>query len=374
MITMRNITKSYEMGTQVVHALRGVDLEIGEGEFVAIMGPSGSGKSTLMNMIGCLDVPTGGTYLLDGIDVSEMTDNEQARIRNQRVGFVFQNFNLLPRTSALKQVALPLMYAGMGRRERNERAHEVLQLVGLGDRTDHRPDELSGGQQQRVAFARAIVFDPDIILMDEPLGALDRKLRESTQRELLDLQRRLGLTFVVVTHDQDEAMTMADRIGVMNAGRLEQVATPRHLYEEPVSRWIAGFVGDVNMFDGKVARRDGGRFAVAVPGVGLLNATPPRDPAGVEAVSVAIRPEKVRLSRRPPVADVADASINRLEGVVRDIGYLGGASLYTVALDGDAATLRASVANTARLDADAFPVGQRIAAWFSADDCVVLER
>ena len=141
-----------------------------------------------------------------------------------------------------------------------------------------------------------------------------------------------------------------------------------------MSRWIAGFVGDVNMFDGKVARRDGGRFAVAVPGVGLLNATPPRDPAGVEAVSVAIRPEKVRLSRRPPVADVADASINRLEGVVRDIGYLGGASLYTVALDGDAATLRASVANTARLDADAFPVGQRIAAWFSADDCVVLER
>jgi putrescine transport system ATP-binding protein len=177
-----------------------------------------------------------------------------------------------------------------------------------------------------------------------------------------------------VTHDQDEAMTMADRIGVMNAGRLEQVATPRHLYEEPVSRWIAGFVGDVNILDGKVEHRDGGRFAVAVPGVGLLKAMAPRDAAGAETVSVAIRPEKVRLSRRPPVRDGGDVGINRLEGVVQGISYLGGASVYTVALDGDAATLRASVANTARLDADAFPVGQRVAAWFAADDCVVLEK
>ncbi|MCA9984840.1 MAG: ABC transporter ATP-binding protein [Anaerolineales bacterium] len=219
MITMRNITKSYEMGTQVVHALRGVDLEIGEGEFVAIMGPSGSGKSTLMNMIGCLDVPTGGTYLLDGIDVSEMTDNEQARIRNQRVGFVFQNFNLLPRTSALKQVALPLMYAGMGRRERNERAHEVLQLVGLGDRTDHRPDELSGGQQQRVAIARALATHPSIILADEPTGALDTE----TGNEILDLFGKLhqdGMTIIVITHDP-EVGERAERLIMIRDGLIE---------------------------------------------------------------------------------------------------------------------------------------------------------
>ncbi|UCG26581.1 MAG: ABC transporter ATP-binding protein, partial [Chloroflexota bacterium] len=148
---MDNITKSYEMGTQTVHALRGVDMKLQEGEFVAVMGPSGSGKSTLMNIIGCLDAPTGGVYTLDGIDVSQMTDDEQARIRNMRVGFVFQQFNLLPRTPAIKQVALPLMYAGVGRGERMRRAEEALEMVGLGDRTDHRPDELSGGQQQRVA-------------------------------------------------------------------------------------------------------------------------------------------------------------------------------------------------------------------------------
>ena len=219
MITMRNITKSYEMGTQVVHALRGVDLEIGEGEFVAIMGPSGSGKSTLMNMIGCLDVPTGGSYLLDGIDVSEMSDNEQARIRNQRVGFVFQNFNLLPRTSALKQVALPLMYAGMNRRERNERAHEVLELVGLGDRTDHRPDELSGGQQQRVAIARALATRPSIILADEPTGALDTE----TGSEILDLfgeLHRAGMTIIVITHDPEVA-ERAERLIMIRDGLIE---------------------------------------------------------------------------------------------------------------------------------------------------------
>ena len=219
MITMRNITKSYEMGTQVVHALRGVDLQIDEGEFVAIMGPSGSGKSTLMNMIGCLDVPTGGSYMLDGIDVSEMTDNEQARIRNERIGFVFQQFNLLPRTSALKQVALPLMYAGMSRRDRNKRAEEVLTMVGLGDRTDHRPDELSGGQQQRVAIARALATRPSIILADEPTGALDTE----TGEEILDLFQNLheqGMTIIVITHDP-EVSEKAERIISIRDGLIE---------------------------------------------------------------------------------------------------------------------------------------------------------
>jgi putative ABC transport system ATP-binding protein len=203
-IEMKNITKSYAMGTQAVHALRGVDMEIQEGEMVAIMGPSGSGKSTLMNVIGCLDVPNSGTYTLGGIDVSTLSDDEQARIRNQHIGFVFQQFNLLPRTSALKQVALPLMYAGYGRGERNRRAREALERVGLGDRMDHRPDELSGGQQQRVAVARALVVEPNIILADEPTGNLDSQTGGEIL-ELFTILNQQGMTIIMVTHDAEVA-------------------------------------------------------------------------------------------------------------------------------------------------------------------------
>lgn len=209
-IEMERITKTYQMGSQVVHALRGVNLEIKEGEFVAIMGPSGSGKSTLMNMIGCLDVPTDGTYVLNGTDVSTMTDDDQARIRNQQIGFVFQHFNLLARTSALKQVSLPLMYSGISKSERSAVAQKALDQVGLGDRVHHRPDELSGGQQQRVAIARAIATTPSIILADEPTGALDTQ----TGEDILQLFKELnagGMTIVMITHDPEVGET-ADRI------------------------------------------------------------------------------------------------------------------------------------------------------------------
>ncbi len=204
LIQANNITKSYVMGDQTVHALRGVSLEIAEGDFVAIMGASGSGKSTLMNILGCLDLPTAGEYQLAGEAVQGMLGDQLASIRNRRIGFVFQQFNLLPRTSALENVELPMVYAGIGSALRRERAMAALRQVGLADRFSHTPSELSGGQQQRVAIARALVNKPQLILADEPTGALDSQTSEDIMRLLKDLNAQ-GLTVVLVTHENDIA-------------------------------------------------------------------------------------------------------------------------------------------------------------------------
>jgi putative ABC transport system ATP-binding protein len=203
-IRTEGLTKHYELGAETVRAVRGVDLEIRRGEFVAVMGPSGSGKSTLMNMIGCLDTPTEGQYWLNGQLVSELSDDELARVRNREVGFVFQTFNLLPRATALHNVELPLIYAGVGAKERHRRAAEKLEMVGLGDRKDHRPPELSGGQRQRVAMARALVNEPALLLADEPTGNLDSVTAHEIINQLADLNRQ-GQTILLVTHEHDIA-------------------------------------------------------------------------------------------------------------------------------------------------------------------------
>ncbi len=227
-IQLENIVKIYQMGQIQVHALRGVSLEIRRGEMVAIMGPSGSGKSTLMNIVGALDTPTSGRYFLEGQDVSRLNDDELAKIRNERIGFVFQNFNLLPRLTALEQVELPLVYAGkLSRRERRRLAREALEQVGLGDRLHHRPNELSGGQQQRVAIARALVNNPSIILADEPTGNLDSKSGAEVMYIFQHLNREQGITVVLVTHEPDIARH-TQRIVYLRDGLIVRDEPVRH--------------------------------------------------------------------------------------------------------------------------------------------------
>jgi putative ABC transport system ATP-binding protein len=219
-ILTHRLTREYVMGAEIVHALRGVDIQIRKNEYVACMGPSGSGKSTLMNLIGCLDTPTAGEYWLNGQKVSDLTDDQLARIRNKEIGFVFQTFNLLPRADSLHNVELPLIYAGLGAKERRQRAARALERVGLGDRMDHRPNELSGGQRQRVAIARALVNDPSILLADEPTGNLD----SATGNEIMALFRELhdtGQTIVLVTHEHDIAAHARRQIHLLD-GKVER--------------------------------------------------------------------------------------------------------------------------------------------------------
>lgn len=227
MITIEQMTKVYTMGEIEVHALRGVNLTINSGEFIAIMGPSGSGKSTLMNMIGCLDTPTSGRYALDGIEVASLNDNDLSAVRARKLGFVFQQYMLLPRQTALANVEMPMLYRGISAQERARRAQVALELVGMGNRLDHRPNELSGGQQQRVAIARALAGSPSVILADEPTGALDSTTSEEIMHMLQQLNREQKLTIIIVTHESDIA-AYADRIvtirdGVVTTDRKNEV-------------------------------------------------------------------------------------------------------------------------------------------------------
>src|SRR5438128_12103515 len=226
-----------------------LSLDIRAGEFFALLGPSGCGKTTLLRMLAGFETPDEGRILLDGKDLAPALPHQRP------VNMMFQNYALFPHLNVRDNIAFGLKRAGMARAAIDTRVAEMVALVKLGGLEKRKPDQLSGGQRQRVALARALARRPQLLLLDEPLAALDKKLRESTQGELMELQRRLGMTFIIVTHDQEEAMTVANRIGVMNAGRLEQVATPRDLYEAPHSRWIAEFIGDVNLFEGDAGWR-----------------------------------------------------------------------------------------------------------------------
>jgi putrescine transport system ATP-binding protein len=360
-LRIENVVKTFGS----FRAVDGVSLDIRAGEFFALLGPSGCGKTTLLRMLAGFETPDEGRILLSGEDIAPVLPHERP------VNMMFQNYALFPHLNVRDNIAFGLRRAGMPRAEIATRVAEMVALVRLEGLEKRKPDQLSGGQKQRVALARSLARRPQVLLLDEPMAALDKKLRESTQFELMELQRRLGMTFIIVTHDQEEAMTVASRIGVMNAGRLEQVAAPRRLYEEPASRWVAEFVGDINLFEGEVTARELHRLRVSTASAGELAAAQPVAPTSESKVAVAIRPEKIRLALRRPAGDAG--AINCVEGIISDASYLGGKTVYKITLDGGA-VIHAAQANTARLDADGYGLNQRVVAWFTPDDCVVLER
>ena len=362
LLRIEGVTKTF--GT--FRAVDGVSLDIKAGEFFALLGPSGCGKTTLLRMLAGFEAPDEGRILLGGKDIAQALPHERP------INMMFQNYALFPHLSVRDNIAFGLKRAGLARADIATRVAEMLALVKLEGLEKRKPDQPSGGQRQRVALARALARRPQLLLLDEPLAALDKKLRESTQGELMELQRRLGMTFIIVTHDQEEAMTMASRIGVMKVGKLAQVASPRELYEAPRSRWIAEFVGDINLFDAESRLRDGHRLVIGTRDAGTLVVAEPREPVGAGKLSVAIRPENVKLSRRGAVREAGpDTGLNRLNRVIADICYLGGTTTYKVKLD-TGGMVQASVANSARLDVDAYSLNQHVVAWFTPDDCVVL--
>jgi putrescine transport system ATP-binding protein len=321
-----------------VTAVDRVSLDVYPGEFFALLGPSGCGKTTLLRMLAGFERPDEGRILLAGEDIAAVPPYRRP------VNMMFQNYALFPHLTVEGNIAFGLKQEGMPKPEIAARVAEMLDLVQLEGLGHRKPAQLSGGQRQRVALARALAKHPKMLLLDEPLAALDKKLRAETQFELMDLQARIGTTFVVVTHDQEEAMTMAHRIGVMNHSRLVQVATPSEIYEQPNSRWVAEFIGDVNLIEGRVVSSSAQETIVtALDGQRLRVSQGTNSGAGA-TVWIALRPEKIRIATERP----ADTAENCVGGRVADIGYLGDVSTYKVRLAGGT-VMKATVANATRL-------------------------
>jgi putrescine transport system ATP-binding protein len=356
----------------VFTAVDGLSLDIRAGEFFALLGPSGCGKTTLLRMLAGFEAPDSGEIFLDGRSITSVLPHHRP------VNMMFQNYALFPHLSVRENIAFGLKRLGLPKPDIDARVAEMLTLVRLQGFETRKPDQLSGGQRQRVALARSLARRPQILLLDEPLAALDKQLRASTQAELLDLQRRLGTTFIIVTHDQEEAMTVADRIGVMDKGRLVQVASPRELYEMPNSRWVAEFVGDINVLEGRILSQTAGRLTIATRDAGAMVAVASEHisqsdvssrPSGAK-ICVAIRPEKIRFEA---VESAEGAIANRLSGTVLDANYLGGVSVYRVRLE-SGFVLRISAANVSRQSCEAMAPGARVMMSLPPENCIVLEH
>jgi putrescine transport system ATP-binding protein len=332
-----------------VAAVDRLSLDIYRNEFFALLGPSGCGKTTLLRMLAGFETPDEGGVVLDGRDIVAMPPHRRP------VNMMFQSYALFPHLSVAGNIAFGLRQDGLARPAIAARVDEMLALVKLEGLGGRRPDQLSGGQRQRVALARSLAKRPQVLLLDEPMAALDKKLREETQFELMELQGRLGVTFVIVTHDQEEAMTVAHRIAVMDRGRIVQVATPAEIYEQPRSRWVAEFIGDVNLIEGMVMEARAGETVVADHAGRHWRVATGAAAVGAH-VFIALRPEKVRIA-----AAAADTP-NAVRGRVWDIGYLGGVSIYKVRLD-DGTVMKAAVANVARSTDQ--PIGADDEVWLS---------
>ncbi len=358
-IQIQNVTKQFGD----VYAVDNISLDIYQREFFALLGPSGCGKTTLLRMLAGFERPTAGRILIDGQDMAAVPPWRRP------VNMMFQSYALFPHMTVEDNIGFGLKQDGVAKSEIRDRVAEAVRLVQLGGREKRRPDQLSGGQKQRVALARAIVKRPKVLLLDEPLGALDKKLRERTQFELVNIQESLGLTFVIVTHDQEEAMTVSTRMAVMNEGRVAQLGTAGEMYEYPTSRFIADFLGDVNVLEARVleAGRDHVRVQSAQAGCDIVADRGDSLLVG-ETVWVAVRPEKFLIGKDRP----ADCSTNCMSGEIWDIGYLGDVSIYHVRLD-SGLVVRCTQANRLRLLERPLTWGDRIWLSWDADASVVLK-
>ncbi len=347
-----------------VVAVDEVDLKIYPGELFAILGGSGSGKTTLLRMLAGFEQPTKGAIIIDGVDMTYTPPYERP------VNMMFQSYALFPHMNVEQNIAYGLKKEGVAAAEIQQRVQHLLQLVKLEKMNKRKPDQLSGGERQRVALARAVIKRPKLLLLDEPLAALDKKLREHTQFELMNLQHELGITFVVVTHDQEEAMTLSTRIAVMNHGQLEQVGTPGEVYEYPCNRFVADFVGNINFFDAQVIRCENNRVHLYSATVGgeLIAPCSAQPPPGSRQW-VAVRPEKIFISKHAP----GEGDLTILKGVVQDLGYFGNLSVYRVKL-ANGELLQVSAQNRKRSAAKALEWDDEVVLYWDNSSAILLDE